>query len=343
MSLSPRKLGFRMPAEWEKQSATWLSWPSNQKLWPGHYHLVPAKFAEFAAAISKFQPVKINASGKLKAEAEKLLKEARADLSVIELIDIATDDVWCRDHGPIFVKNDQTGELAITDWEFHGWGGKFEASLDNQVPPKIAKHLGLKCFSFAFELEGGGIEVTGDGRLLTTEAVQNNPNRAEGRNDDEFHQAIKEGLSIDEILWIGEGLDNDDTDGHIDNLARFISPQSIIAVTEQNSSSPNFHRLQKNLERLGQMKTKAGSKFDVIPLPLPEPIHLAGRDLPPSHANFLIVNDGVLVPLYGQKSDDVAMGILQDCFPKHKIVGIDCRVLLIEGGALHCLSQQQPA
>ena len=332
-----------MPAEWEKQSATWLSWPSNQKLWPGHYHLVPAKFAEFAAAISKFQPVKINASGKLKAEAEKLLKEARADLSVIELVDIATDDVWCRDHGPIFVKNDQTGELAITDWEFHGWGGKFEASLDNQVPQKIAKHLGLKCFSFAFELEGGGIEVTGDGRLLTTEAVQNNPNRAEGRNDAEFHHAIKEGLSIDEILWIGEGLDNDDTDGHIDNLARFISPQSIIAVTEQNSSSPNFHRLQKNLERLGQMKTKAGSKFDVIALPLPEPIHLAGRDLPPSHANFLIVNDGVLVPLYGQKSDDVAMGILQDCFPKHKMVGIDCRVLLIEGGALHCLSQQQPA
>ena len=332
-----------MPAEWEKQSATWLSWPSNEKLWPGHYHLVPAKFAEFAAAISKFQPVKINAAGKLKQEAEKLLKEARADLSVIELVDIATDDVWCRDHGPIFVKNDQTGELAITDWEFHGWGGKFEASLDNQVPKKIAKRLGLKCFSYAFELEGGGIEVTGDGRLLTTEAVQNNPNRAEGRNDAVFHQAIKEGLSIDEILWIGEGLDNDDTDGHIDNLARFTSPQSIIAVTEQNTSSPNFLRLQKNLERLGQMKTKTGSKFEVIALPLPEPIHLAGRNLPPSHANFLIVNDGVLVPLYGQKSDDLAMGILQDCFPKHKMVGIDCRVLLIEGGALHCLSQQQPA
>ena len=343
MSLSPRKLGFRMPAEWEKQSATWLSWPSNQKLWPGHYDLVPPKFAEFAAAISKFQPVKINASGKLKLEAEKLLKEARADLSVIELVDIGTDDVWCRDHGPIFIKNDQTGELAITDWEFHGWGGKFEASLDNQVPKKIADHLGLKCFSFAFELEGGGIEVTGDGRLLTTEAVQNNPNRAEGRNDAAFHQAIKEGLAIDEILWVGEGLDNDDTDGHIDNLARFISSESIVAVTEQNSDSPNFHRLQKNLERLGQMKSKSGSKFNVIPLPLPEPIHLAGRDLPPSHANFLIVNDGVLVPLYGQKSDDLAMGILQDCFPKHKVVGIDCRVLLIEGGALHCLSQQQPA
>ncbi len=332
-----------MPAEWEKQSATWLSWPSNQKLWPGHYDLVPPKFAEFAAVISKFQPVKINASGKLKLEAEKLLKEARADLSVIELVDIPTDDVWCRDHGPIFIKNDQTGELTITDWEFHGWGGKFEASLDNQVPQKIAKHLGLKCFSFAFELEGGGIEVTGDGRLLTTEAVQNNPNRAEGRNDDAFHQAIKEGLAIDEILWIGEGLDNDDTDGHIDNLARFISSESIVAVTEQNSDSPNFHRLQINLERLGQMKSKSGSKFNVIPLPLPEPIHLAGRDLPPSHANFLIVNDGVLVPLYGQKSDDLAMGILQDCFPKHKVVGIDCRVLLIEGGALHCLSQQQPA
>lgn len=340
---SPRDLGFRMPAEWEKQKATWLSWPSNVNLWPGHYDLIPAKFAEFAAAISRFQPVKINASGKLKVEAEKFLREARADTSVIELVDISTDDVWCRDHGPIFIKNNQTGEVAITDWEFHGWGGKFEASLDNQVPQKVAQYLGLKSFRFPFELEGGGIEVTGDGRLLTTEAVQNNPNRAEGRNDANFHQAIQEGLSIDEILWIGEGLANDDTDGHIDNLARFLSNELICAVTELNSASPNYHPLQKNLERLRQMKTRRGSAFEVIELPLPEPIRLAGRNLPPSHANFLIVNDGVLVPLYGQKSDDVAMGILRACFPNRKIIGIDCRVLLIEGGALHCLSQQQPA
>lgn len=339
---SPRALGFRMPAEWEPQAATWLSWPSNRALWPGHYEFIPAKFAEFAAAISRFQPVKINAAGKLKAEAEFALKAAKADLSVIELIDIATDDVWCRDHGPIFIRNDRTSEVALTDWEFHGWGGKFEASLDNQVPAKIAQHLGLRRFTYPFELEGGGIEVSGDGLLLTTEAVQNNPNRAEGRDDAAFHQAIREGLGIEELLWIGKGLANDDTDGHIDNLARFVAPRTLLAVTEANPASPNYQPLRDNLERLREQRLRSGARLDVIELPLPQPVQLAGRTLPPSHANFLIVNDAVLVPIYDQPTDDTAMGILREVFPGRKVVGIDCRVLLIEGGALHCLSQQQP-
>ena len=334
---SPRALGFRMPAEWEKQAATWLSWPSNRALWPGHYDLIPAKFAEFAAAISRFQPVRINAAGPLRAEAERELRAARADLSVIELTEIPTDDVWCR------VRDARTGEVALTDWEFHGWGGKFEASLDNQVPAAVARHLGMRRFAFPFELEGGGIEVSGDGLLLTTEAVQNNPNRAEGRDDAAFHAAIREGLAVDEILWIGEGLANDDTDGHIDNLARFVAPRRLVAVTESDPGSPNHRPLAENLARLRAMRLRDGSSLEVIELPLPAPIRLAGRDLPPSHANFLIVNDGVLVPTYGQRSDDTALGILREVFPGRKVVGIDCRVLLIEGGALHCLSQQQPA
>lgn len=339
---TPRALGFRMPAEWEPQAATWLSWPANPALWPGHYGLIPAKFAEFAAAIARFQPVRINAAGRLRGEAERALKEAHADLSVIELVDIATDDVWCRDHGPIFVKHDRIGELALTDWEFHGWGGKFEASLDNQVPAKVAARLGVRKFSYPFELEGGGIEVSGDGLLLTTEAVQNNPNRAKGRDDDAFRKAIGDGLTVDELLWVGEGLAHDDTDGHIDNLARFIAPRAILAVSEADKASPNHAPLRENLRRLREMRPR-GSGLEILELPLPRPIRLAGRDLPPSHANFLIVNDGVLVPLYGQDSDDAAMGIIGDCFPGRRIVGIDCRLLLIEGGALHCLSQQQPA
>lgn len=332
-----------MPAEWEAQSATWLSWPSNHALWPGHYDLIPAKFAEFAAAISRFQPVRINAAGALRAEADRELRAAKADLSVIELVEIATDDVWCRDHGPIFVKHTKTGEVALTDWEFHGWGGKFEASLDNQVPAKVAAHLGIKRFNFPFELEGGGIEVSGDGLLLTTEAVQNNPNRAEGRDDVAFHTAIREGLAIDELLWIGEGLANDDTDGHIDNLARFVGPRTLVAVTETDTASPNHLPLKENLRRLRETRLRDGGRLEIIELPLPKAMRLAERDLPPSHANFLIVNDGVLVPTYGQKSDDAALGILREVFPGRKVVGIDCRVLLIEGGALHCLSQQQPA
>ena len=205
-----------------------------------------------------------------------------------------------------------------------------------------AAHLGLKKFSYPFELEGGGIEVSGDGLLLTTEAVQNNPNRAEGRDDAAFHAAIRDGLAIDELLWIGEGLANDDTDGHIDNLARFIAPRTILAVSEADKASPNCAPMQENLKRLREMRPR-GQRLDIIELPLPKSIRLAGRDLPPSHAIFLIVNGGVLVPLYGQDSDKIAMGIVGDCFPGRKIVGIDCRLLLIEGGALHCLSQQQPA
>jgi agmatine deiminase len=287
--------------------------------------------------------VHINVSKNLRAEAETELQKAKADLSVIKLVEIATDDVWCRDHGPIFVKHRQTGEVAVTDWEFHGWGGKFEASLDNQVPAKVAKRLGLRHFSFPFELEGGGIEVSGDGLLLTTEAVQNNPNRAEGRDDAAFHQAIQEGLAIDELLWIGEGLANDDTDGHIDNLARFVAPRTLIAVTENDTASPNHLPLSENLRRLRETRLRDGGRLEIIELPLPKPIRLAERDLPPSHANFLIVNGGVLVPTYGQNSDDTALGIVREVFPGRKVVGIDCRVLLIEGGALHCLSQQQPA
>lgn len=332
-----------MPAEWEPQAATWLSWPSNRALWPGHYDLIPAKFAEFAAAISRFQPVRINAAGALRAEAERELRAAKADLAAVELVEIPTDDVWCRDHGPIFVRNDRTGEVALTDWVFRGWGGKFEASLDNLVPAAVARHLGLRRFAYPFELEGGGIEVSGDGLLLTTEAVQNNPNRAEGRDDAAFHAALREGLAIDELLWIGEGLANDDTDGHIDNLARFVAPRSLVAVSEPDEASPNHRPLRENLERLRAARLRDGSSLEVVELPLPSPIRLAGRDLPPSHANFLIVNGGVLAPTYGQPSDDAALGILREVFPGRKVVGIDCRVLLIEGGALHCLSQQQPA
>jgi agmatine deiminase len=331
-----------MPAEWEPQEAVWLSWPSNKALWPGHYDLIPAKFAEFASAISRFEKVRINVRAAAQAEVKKLLNEAKADLTVVELYDHPTDDVWCRDHGPLFVKNDKTGEVAVTDWQFHGWGGKFEASLDNEAPGRIAKSLGMRCFTYDFELEGGGIEVTGDGLLLTTHCVQNNPNRATGRDDAAFHKSIAEGLAVDEILWIDHGLEDDDTDGHIDNLARFIRPDAIMAVVEEDRASPNYKPMRDNLEKLRALRTKTGRKFDIVELPLPAKFVLAERDLPPSYANFLIINDAVLVPVYAQCKDDRALGIIAEQFPGRKIVPIDCRPILIEGGALHCLSQQQP-
>ncbi|MDR2862874.1 MAG: agmatine deiminase family protein [Puniceicoccales bacterium] len=338
-----RQSGFRMPAEWEPQAAVWLSWPSNPALWPGHFDLVAPKFAEFAAAISRFEPVCINCAAPLQAHARSCLNAARADLSVVTLYDHPTNDVWCRDHGPLFVKNDATGEVVVTDWVFHGWGGKFEASLDNAVPGRIAEALGLRRFAYDFELEGGGIELNGAGQLLTTEAVQNNPNRAAGRDDAAFTEALRGALGIDDILWLGEGLAHDDTDGHIDNLARFFSPEGIVAVVERDSAHPNHRPLQANLERLRAMRSRDGKAFDIVELPLPASFRLAGRDLPPSYANFLIVNGAVLAPVYAQTGDDRALGVLRELFPGREILGLDCRLLLIEGGALHCLSQQQPA
>ncbi|MDR1498503.1 MAG: agmatine deiminase family protein [Puniceicoccales bacterium] len=340
---TPRQLGFHFPAEWAPQSAVWLSWPSNPALWLECFDRVGPKFAEFAAAISRHEPVHINCAAHLQALARSQLNEARADLSVITLHNHPTNDVWCRDHGPLFVKNETTGEVALTDWQFRGWGGKFDAALDNEVPRLVSEALNLRRFAFDFELEGGAVETNGAGQLLATEAVLNNPNRNAGRDDSAFQDALREGLGVSQILWLGDGLANDDTDGHIDNLARFFKADGIVAAVEHNPTLPNYRPTQENLARLRALRTPTGGTFDIVELPLPAPIRYAGRDLPPSYANFLIINDAVLVPVFAQDGDDRALGILRELFPKRKVSGIDCRILLIEGGALHCLSQQQPA
>lgn len=341
---SPKSLGFRMPAEWEKQAAIWLTWPTNTALWPGHFELLLEQYAAFAAAISHFEPVYFNCGNVLQAQARDYLNRAKADLSVIKFFDHPANDVWCRDHGPLFVKHAGTGEVALTNWIFNGWGGKFEANLDNEIPGRIARSLGLREFVYDFELEGGAIELSGDGLLLTTECVQKNPNRASKRDEAEFEQAMKEGLGVNEILWLKDGLANDDTDGHIDNLARFVAPRTIIAAVENDKDKPNYQSLQSNLAQLEAMKTPEGGAFDVIELPMPEPFSLAGRDLPPSYANFLILNDAVIVPAYTDaKANERACGIIAEAFPQRKIIGLDSRVILIEGGSFHCLSQQMPA
>lgn len=343
-SRTPVELGFRMPAEWEPQAAIWLTWPTNPELWPGFFEPLLEQYSAFVAAISHFEPVCLNcAAGTLQTQATRFLNAAKADLSAIRFFDHAANDVWCRDHGPLFVKNDATGEVALTDWIFNGWGGKFEAALDNAIPLRIAESLGMRRFAFPFELEGGAVELSGDGLLLTTECVQKNPNRSRGRDDAAFARALKNGLGVREILWISNGLANDDTDGHIDNLARFVAPRAILTSVESDRASPNFAPLAENLAQLRALRTPEGGKFDVLELPLPSPFTLAGRELPPSYANFLVLNDAVLVPVYGQSGDARALGIIGEAFPRRKIVGLDARIILIEGGSFHCLSQQQPA
>ncbi|MEO8617503.1 MAG: agmatine deiminase family protein [Luteolibacter sp.] len=340
--------GFTMPPEWSPQEAVWLSWPvDDPRHWGGaKREMMWAKFAEIAAAISRFETVRINASGMDHPEIIAACNRAKAVPERLQLFDHPHNDVWCRDHGPIFVKHSDTGEVAVTDWEFNAWGGKFPPwDLDNSIPPRIAAALGKRVFKGGMILEGGAIEINGAGQVLTTEAVLLNPNRNPHLSRAETEQLLRDGLGVSEILWLRQGIEGDDTDGHIDDLARFIDPQTILACVD--TSGANRRILDENLGRLRGFKGPNGRPFDVLEIPLPEACEVPGWRLPvlpASYVNFLIVNGGVLVPTFRQKkNDDRALGMIRELFHDREVIGIDCLDLVEEGGTLHCISQQQPA
>lgn len=335
---------FYLPPEWVPQKALWLSWPSNPKLWAGCFEKIPPFFAEYAAAVSRFEPVRINAAGALHPEIGRLARAAGADMARVELYDHPTNDVWCRDHGPLFLKNEQTGEVAVSDWRFNAWGEKFEPyDLDDAVPGRIAHSLGMRRFVHSDILEGGGIEINENRQLLTTRSVIFNPNRGWPAQAN-AERILREGLGANEIFWLNDGLEGDDTDGHIDNLARF-APGGVIVAATAPKNSPNFAALDENWRLLESFRTAGGKPFSLVEMPLPEKPVLApdGRVLPASYVNYLVINGAVLFPAYNQPSDMRAQAILRDVFPGREVLGIDCTAVLAEGGALHCLSQQEPA
>jgi agmatine deiminase len=348
--MSAATSGYSMPAEWSPQEAVWLSWPvDDPRHWGGQKRdLIHDKFAEIAAAISRHEPVRINAPHSDHPGILSRLNRARAVPEYVELFDHPHNDVWCRDHGPIFVKHRKTGQTAVTDWEFNAWGGKFPPwDLDNTIPSRVAAALGKPHFPGGMILEGGAIEVNGSGQLLTTEAVLLNPNRNPHLSRAQIEQLLRDGLGVQDILWLRQGIEGDDTDGHIDDLARFTQNDRIIACVERDTSSPNHSILTENFERLRSFPSPDGKPFEVIPIHLPEACEVPGWRLPvlpASYVNFLIVNNGLLVPTFRQsRNDDRALGILRELFPDRNVTGIDCLDLVEEGGTLHCISQQQPA
>jgi agmatine deiminase len=339
-----------MPAEWSPQEAVWLSWPvDDPRHWGGAKRdLMQAKFAEIAAAITRFEPVRINARAEDHEAIIALCHRAKAVPERVELFPHPHNDVWCRDHGPIFVKHRETGEVAVTDWEFNAWGGKFPPwDLDNAIHARIAAALGKRRFEGGMILEGGAIEVNGAGQLLTTEAVLLNANRNPRLDRAAIERKLCDGLGVSEILWLREGIEGDDTDGHIDDLARFVNETTVLACVESDSRSPNARILEENLGRLRSFHGSGGKALEVVPIPLPEACEVPGWRLPvlpASYVNFLIVNGGVLVPLFRQKrNDDRALGMIREMFPGREVLGIDSLDLVEEGGTLHCISQQQPA
>ena len=346
----PPSSEFSMPPEWARQEAVWISWPvDDPRHWGGaKQEIILDRFSTLAAAISRFEIVRINVMPGTEEQVLRRCLRAKAVPERIEIFPHAHNDVWCRDHGPIFLKHGTTGKIAVSDWEFNAWGGKFSPwDLDNSIPLQISNRLELPRFEGGMILEGGAIEINGAGQLLTTEAVLLNPNRNPSMSRADIEAKLMATLGVSEILWLEKGIEGDDTDGHIDDLARFVSDEVIVACVEPDRSSPNHAILSANRDRLAEFLTGGGRTFDLVDMPMPAACEVPGWRLPvlpASYVNFLIVNDCVLVPTFRQgRNDDRALGTLRELFPDREVVGIDCLDLVEEGGTIHCLTQQQPA
>jgi agmatine deiminase len=344
---TPRELGYHMPAEWEPHEATWLSWPHKEASWPGAFEPVPAVFVEIVKHLTLSELVRINVADEdFAARVRNLLKQGGVNLDRVRFHLNPTNDAWCRDHGPIYVVRDVNGERerAINDWGYNAWGNKYPPyDLDDVVPTRIAAEMGETLFQPGIVMEGGSLDVNGRGTLLTTEACLLNPNRNPQLNRRQIEQYLTDYLGVTNILWLGDGIAGDDTDGHVDDLTRFVSPGTVVTVIEDDPADENYEPLKENYERLLRMTDQDGRPFRVIKLPMPRAAYLDGQRLPMSYANFYIANEAVLVPTYRDPNDAAACEVLQGCFPDRRVVGIDCTHLIWGLGSIHCVTQQQPA
>lgn len=343
--LSAAAKSFRFPAEWEPQAAVWFAWPTRTDLWAGVLPKVLDQLAALYVLAAKYQPVCVLCPAKAQSDLKKRMLLS-GDSSQVQLFDYECDDVWCRDFGPLFLLSESGDQLKMTDWRYNAWGNKFPLQTkDNAANAWIARALEIERSSLDYVLEGGAIESNGAGQLLTTEVVLLNPNRNGMTDTGAVESVLSEGLGVKEVLWLGDGLVGDDTDGHIDNLARFYQEDGIVIATTKDRADANVAVLEANLARAQTFRTLAGKPFEIVELPIPGPVYnLEGDRLAASYLNFLVLNGAVLVPTYGQpENDGRALEILERCYPERVVVGFDCCDIIHEGGAIHCMSQHQPA
>jgi agmatine deiminase len=336
-----------MPAEWEPHEATWLSWPHKEASWPGRFEPVPGVFVDLTKLLSESELVRINVADEEFAERVRgLLQTGGVNLDAVRFHLNPTDDAWCRDHGPIYVVREVDGrrERAINDWGYNAWGGKYlPCDNDDVVPTRIAEEMGEVLFKPGIVMEGGSIDVNGHGTLITTEACLLNPNRNPHLNQAQIEQYLKDYLGVTNILWLGDGIVGDDTDGHVDDLTRFVSADTVVTVIEDDPQDENYVLLKENHERLLTMKDQDGQPLRVVTLPMPGERYVDDQRVPMSYANFYIANNSVLVPTYRHTNDAKACEILQQLFPDRRVVGLDCTDLIWGLGSIHCVTQQQPA
>jgi agmatine deiminase len=336
-----------MPAEWAPHRGTWLSWPHKEASWPGKFGPVPAIFARMVRHLADHEEVHINVAGPgMEQQVRRLLADEGAGAGNVCFHHNPTNDAWCRDHGPIFVQRDgeHGREEAVVDWKFNAWGDKYPPyDLDDVIPTRVAREYGLPVFHPGIVLEGGSIEVNGRGTLLTTEACLLNPNRNPTLDRDAIEAYLRAYLGVRHILWLGDGIAGDDTDGHVDDLTRFVDERTVVTVVEDDPADENYEPLQQNLERLRGMRDQDGRPLRVVTLPMPRALFHEEQRLPASYANFYIANGLVLLPTYDPDRDEEARHTLQELFPTREVIGIDCTDLVWGLGAFHCASQQWPA
>ena len=336
--MTPRALEFRMPAEWEPHEATWIAWPHERNDWPGRFAPIPWVYGEIVRKLSQVERVRIFVqSAEVEHAARRVLIRVGANLDAVEFYRFATDRVWTRDYAPLFVKN-EAGEVAIANWRFNGWAKYDNWQRDDAIPGLIAEPLRMRVWSPDMVLEGGSVDVNGAGLLLTTEECLLSP--VQGRNPrmsrEQIEQAFADYLGADRVIWLHRGIAGDDTHGHVDDLARFVDPDTVVIVSEEDPDEINYEPLRENLERLRQYPVK------VVTLPMPAPLYFNGQRLPASYANFYIANGLVLVPTFNDPNDRIALNTLAGLFPMRKVVGINCTELVWGLGTLHCMTQQQP-
>jgi agmatine deiminase len=347
-----------MPPEWAPHLACYLAWPHNLDTWPGKFDVVPPIYAEMVAKIARFEPVRLMVTDEQRLDdvramirdaARRMEDEAPRPLLPIDILHLPTNDAWVRDHGPIFVNsiaNAATaapGQIAL-DWRFNSWGEKYGAfDLDDVVPQKLGAHYGFDVIEPGIVLEGGSIDVNGAGSVLTTESCLLNPNRNPALSRADIEDYLRTYLGVRNVLWLGDGIAGDDTDGHIDDLARFVAPDTIVTVLEEDPADLNYEVLRDNLDRLRAMHDQDGRAFKIETLPMPPAVVHDGTRLPASYANFYIANGGILMPTFDAPSDAVASATLTRLFPGRRVVGIPSTDLVWGLGSVHCLSQQHPA
>lgn len=340
---TPSSLGYRMPAEWEPHAATWFSWPRPEGIsFPDAYESILPALIKMIDALRESEAVNINVPD---ADVEHMVRKQLSSIDIrhVTFRHIPTNECWCRDHGPIFVKRDSDQSIAIVDWDYNAWGWKYPpVEFDENVPTMVGELLGVEVFYPKIVMEGGSLDVNGSGTLLTTRSCLLNPNRNPSLNKSQIEEKLRDYLGVRHFLWLGDGIIGDDTDGHVDDITRFIDRTTIVTVVEEDSSDANYEPLQHNLQLLKEMQVEDGTPVHLLTLPMPSAVVKQEQRLPASYANFYIANRVVLLPIFNQPTDAWATSVLQKAFPTRRVVGIDCRELIWGLGAFHCLSQQQP-